>query len=410
MGTISRMTMPSEDLAGWNILPLAVRLGGVSPASGPTEPLDTPASTADSVPTIRGVRHVLGHHKAVAAWAEGPSYLQVTVLVDDAGRTASVGEDGSVIPGEAIEELAATVQRMTGQRLEPAHPHLRRALVLPVDAPELPMLAAASKTMFSAISHEGWSVVVADDDAGWWALQSGLTGPAIVVSSDGVERSIEVRLSTGENVADPTGTEPAVCRLLWGPQWTAVSAPEDSTAAARLTREVVDMCDARTSQVHSESVASIFDLDPVETKRLLNYVQGESTSLVLESVLQLLGLPVIAAKVVEGTKPVEQMDGVTRVEPGSAPHAFLQALTQRPTAAGIAPAVHRAVLRHPELLLAVAGLEAAAGTGLAAWARRSGRAAPALGALSALAFTDAAGLTAWYSAAKRRQTQDPTSR
>lgn len=401
------MTTPSH-LAGWNILPLAVRIDGVQPYSLPG---DLPAVTdkpAELVPTARGIRSVLDHHRAVAACAEGPSYLQVAVLVDDDGRTASVGQDGSVVAGDAVEELAATVHRMTGQSLEPLHPHLRRALVVHLDAPDLPVLAAASSVTFSAISRDGWSVVVTDDESGWWALRTGLAEPAIALSSDGAARSLEVLLGD----QDPAGytdkdQADAVCGLSWGPQWTAVSVAEDSSAAAELTREVVGICASRTSQVQIESVASVFDLDPTDTKRLANYVHGASSPLVLESVLQLLELPVIAAKVVEGAKSLEELDDAARYEPSSLPEAWIQSLTQEPTVHGLGASVHRTVLRRPELLLAVAGMQVAAGTGLAALARRAGQAAPALGALSALAFADAAGTTALYSVARKRKSQKP---
>ncbi|MDO5618300.1 hypothetical protein [Kocuria sp.] len=388
-------------LGGWNILPLAVRIDGVQPYTLPGDPAgDEPA---ELVPTPRGIRSVLGYHRAVAACAEGPSYLQVAVLVDDDGRTATVGADGSVVAGDAVEELAATVHRMTGQLLEPVHPHLRRALVVHLDAPELPLLAAAAQVGLTAVSRDGWSVVIPDDENGWWALRTGLAEPAIAVSSDGSARSLEVLLGD-EDPASYTDMDhvDAVCGLSWGPQWTAVSGAEDASAAAALTREVVGICGSRTTQVQIESVASVLDLDPVDTKRLANYVDGPSTPLVLESVLQLLGLPPLAAKIVEGAKDINDVEGVTHWEPGTTAQAFVQALTQKPTAAGVVPSLHRAVLKRPEILLAVAGLEVAAGTGLAALARRSGQAAPALGALSALAFTDAASMTAWYSAIRRR--------
>lgn len=394
-----------DPLAGWSILPLAVRIEGT--AAGPdvgTSHVESP-SNPELVPTARGIRSVLDHHKAVAACAEGPSYLQVAVLVDDAGRTASVASDGTVVPGDAVEELAATVHRMTGQQLEPVHPRLRRALVVDLDAPELPLLAATTKVGFQAVSREGWSILITDDEPGWWALRTGLTAPGVAISSDGAARSLEVLLG-GD--ADPAGytelsSADAVCGLSWGPQWQAVSAAEDTSDAAKLTREVMGICGAQTSQVQIESVASVFDLDPVDTKRLVNYVDGDSTPLVIESVLQLLGLPALAAKIVEGTKELDEIDGVQRIKPGSVRSAIARSLTEAPTAEGLAPSIHRAVLRRPEVLLAVAGIEAAAGTGLAALARRAGQAGPALGTLSALAFVEAAGMTAIYSAARRRK-------
>ncbi|ROZ61827.1 hypothetical protein EDL96_11960 [Kocuria soli] len=392
-------------LSGWSLVPLAVRIDGVQPYSQPGDPqVKDPSQPAELVPTARGIRTVLDHHRAVAACAEGPSYLQVAVLVDDDGRTATVAEDGSVVPGDAVEELVATVHRMTGQRLEAVHPQLRRALVINLDAPDLPLLAATAKVGFRAVSRDGWSIVVPDDENAWWLLRTGLMEVGVALSSDGAARSLEVLLGD----VDPAGhTElidtDAVCGLSWGPRWQAVSDDDATTAAGQLTREVVGICDADTSRVQIESVASVFDLDPVDTKRLANYVDGPSTPLVLESVLQLLGLPALAAKIVEGARDLEEIEGMTRVEPGTVRDALLKAFTESPTAEGVVPAVHRALLRRPELLLAMAGLELAAGTGLAALARRGGQVAPALGALSALAFTDAASTTAWYTAARRRK-------
>ncbi|WP_181954152.1 hypothetical protein [Kocuria coralli] len=395
-----------HELAGWSLLPLAVRIDGVQPYSLPGDPASTEA--AELVPTARGIRSVLDHHRAVAACAEGPSYLQVAVLVDDDGWTAAVAADGSVVPGDAVEELAATVHRMTGQQLEPVHPHLRRALVVDLDAPDLPLLAATAKVGFHAVSRNGWSIIVTDDERGWWALRTGLREAGVALSSDGAARSLEVLLGD----ADPAGythlsSVDAVCGLSWGPQWQSVSAADNASAAAQLTREVLGICATRTSEVQVESVASVFDLDPVDAKRLANYVSGASTPLVLESVLELLGLPALAAKIVEGSKSLDEIEGVMRVDPTSVPEAVLRALTESPTADGVAPAVRRALLRRPEILLAVAGLEVAAGTGLAALARRGGQIAPALGALSAVAFADAVGMTAWYSAVRRRSAPKP---
>lgn len=396
--------VPHQNLAGWNLVPLTVQIGAQGSRAISGDALEDP----QGLPTVSDIRLVLDQHKAVAAYAQGPAYLQVAVLVDDAGRTAAVGEDGSVVTGDAMEDLAASVQRMTGQSVEALHPQLRRVLVLHVDAPDLPMVAAATQVGFSAVSHQGWSVVIPDDENAWWALRTGFTGAGVALASDGSTRSLEVLLGC----SDPAGYTnlehaDAVCGLAWGPQWTAVSDDGDATAAGRLTREVVDMCGTRTTDVHSESVASVFDLDPVEAKRLANYVQGESTPLVLESVMQLLGLPVLAAKIVEGTKALEDIEGLERVEAGSESLAAVQALTRVPTTKGLGSRLQRTVLQRPELLLAVAGAEVVAGSGLAVLARRGGRASVALGALSAVVLTDAAGMTAWYSAAKRRKTKNP---
>ncbi len=411
-------------LDGWSVLPLAVRISGrtsvpdvdAADLLGPDTPEADPVG--GFVPTAQGIRKVLGHHRAVAASAEGPDYLQIAVLIDEDGRAATVGEHGAVVAGEGVEEIAASVHRITGQVLEPQHPRLRRALIVHADAPEMPLLASSAGVGFRAASRDGWSVVVADDDAAWWALRTGITGTAVALASDGAARSLEVLLdgdgvgradaartqSPGRVSAEAPGPDSgAACGLSWVPAWTAVSIDDDGTPAARLTREVIELCDGQTPQVHIESVASVFDLDPVQTTRLRNYVEGESSSLVLESVLQLLELPVLGAKIVEGQKPLEEIEGLQRYEPASVREALVQGLAQQPTGGGSLSALQARLARHPELLLAIAGTETAAGLGLAALARRGGRAGRVLGSLSGLAFADAATVSALYAAVRRQR-------
>lgn len=409
---------PGNDsgIGDWSVLPLSVRISGrstvpdidtadfFSPETEDSEPIGA------FVPTAQGIRKVLGHHRAVAASAEGPDYLQIAVLIDGTGRTATVGEHGRVIAGDGVEEIAATVHRITGQQLEPQHPRLRRALLQPLDAPELPLLASTAGLSFRAVSRDGWSIILADDEAGWWSLRTGARGIAVALASDGAARSLEVLLEPAdgdhrpsEDAAEFATAGAAACGLSWGPAWIPVSIDDDGTAAARLTREVVELCGGDTSQVHVESVASVFDLDPVQTTRLSNYVDGDSSSLVLESVLQLLQLPVLAAKLVEGQKTPEEIEGMTRYEPSPVPQALLKGLTQRPSGRGAWAQAYAVLAQRPGILLAIAGTETAAGVGLAALARRGGRGARVLGTLSGLAFTDAATVSALYAAMRRRR-------
>lgn len=405
-------------IGDWSVLPLSVRISSRSTVPDIDSADFFAPETEDSepigafVPTAQGIRKVLGHHRAVAASAEGPDYLQIAVLIDDTGRTATVGEHGRVVPGDGVEEIAATVHRITGQQLEPQHPRLRRALLQPLDAPQLPLLASTAGLSFRAVSRDGWSIILADDEASWWALRTSARGVAVVLASDGAARSLEVLLDPADGIgihrpsqddAAAARVGAAACGLSWGPAWIPVSIDDDGTAAARLTREVVELCGGDTSQVHVESVASVFDLDPVQTTRLRNYVEAASSSLVLESVLQLLGLPVLAAKLVEGQKSPEEIEGLTRYEPSSVPQALLRGLAQRPSGRGAWARAHAALSARPGILLAVAGTETAAGVGLAALARRGGRGARVLGTLSGLAFTDAAAVSALYAAMRRRR-------
>ena len=410
-------------LDGWSVLPLAVRISSRSSVPDVDGSDLLGPDTADAaeivgfVPTAQGICKVLGHHRAVAAAAEGSDYLQIAVLVDDQGRTATVGEHGAVVPGQGVEEIAASVHRITGQTLEPQHPRLQRALILHLDAPELPLLASSAGATFRAVSRDGWSVLVPDDDASWWALRTGVTGTAVALASDGAARSLEVLLDGADGVGrhpetarpDPTrisaesSGDRAACGLSWGPAWSAVSIDDDGTPAARLTREVLELCDGETTQMHVESVASVFDLDPVQTVRLRNYVDGETSSLVLESVLQLLELPVLAAKIVEGQKPLSEIEGLERFEPTSMREAVMQGLGMEPTDDSTFSRLQARLAERPEILLAAAGAQTAVGIGLAALGRRGGRGGLVLGTLSGLAFTDAASLSGLYAVLRRQR-------
>ncbi len=400
-------SLPADDIASptsaWDLVPATVLCA--------TE--DTASEGPGPRPTCEGMRKVIAHHRLISAYAEGPRATQLMFLADAEGRLAQGAEDGSVQPGCTLDELSETFVRMTGQQLQPEHPGLRRVLLVHLDAPELPVLAALSGTGFTAVSRHGWSVVVFDAEIDFWAVRTGLAETAVALSSDGATRSFEVLLA-GEDPASVTDLEAAdaVCALEWGPDWLpagGVSVEAEQTPAARFERDLVRLCSGGTSDLQIESVASVFDLDPAETNRLRNYVLGESTDLVLESVLQLLGLPVLAAKVVEGHRELTAAEGAEHYEPTGVGSALLRGMTTEPTGDGLFARYQRALVRRPELLLAVAGTETALGVGLAGAARRGGAGARVLGTLSAALLADAAAESAYYAAlrgARRRRNEE----
>ncbi|MEX5294429.1 hypothetical protein QYM41_04000 [Kocuria sp. CPCC 205268] len=403
--------LPADDIASptsaWDLVPATVLCA-------------TEATASDGSglrPTCEGMRKIIAHHRLISAYAEGPRATQLMFLADAEGRLAQAGEDGSVRPGCTLDEFSATLTRMTGQQLQPEHPGLRRVLLVRLDAPELPVLAALSGTGFTAVSRHGWSVVVFDAEVDFWAVRTGLAETAVALSSDGATRSVEVLLA-GEDPAAVTDLEAAdaVCALEWGPEWLpagGVAVEAEQTPAARFERDLVRLCSGGTSELQIESVASVFDLDPAETNRLRNYVRGGSTDLVLESVLQLLGLPVLAAKVVEGRRELAGAEGVEHYEPTGVASALLRGMTIEPTGDGLLARYQRALVRRPELLLALAGTETALGVGLAGAARRGGSGARVLGTLSAALLADAAAESAYYAAlrgARRRRGEErPTA-
>ncbi|MGQ1796946.1 hypothetical protein ACT4S5_07385 [Kocuria oceani] len=396
-------SLPADDVASstsaWDLVPATVVCA--------TE--TTAAQAPESRPTFEEMRAVIAGHRLISAYAEGPRATQLMFLADAEGRLARAAADGSVEAGCTLDELAGTLARTTGHQLQPEHPGLRRVLLVHLDAPDLPVLAALSGTGFTAVSRHGWSVVVFDAEVDFWTVRTGLAETAVALSSDGATRSFEVLLA-GEDPASVTDLEAAdaVCALEWGPEWRptgGAGAEAEETPAGRFERDLVRLCAGGTSELQTESVASVFDLDPAETNRLRNYVLGESTDLVLESVLQLLGLPALAAKVVEGSREITELEGAEHYEPAAVGAALLHGLTIEPTGDGLIARYQRALVRRPELLLALAGTETALGVGLAGAARRGGSGARVLGTLSAALLADAAAESAYYAALRGARTR-----
>ena len=400
-------SLPADDIASstseWDLVPATVPWA--AEAAGPGGPGQRP-----SPEELHGT---IARHRLIGARSEGPRATQLMFLADAEGRLARAGEDGSVEAGCTLDELAGSLARTTGRQLLPEHPGLRRVLLVHLDAPELPVLAALSGTGFTAVSRHGWSVVVFDDEVDFWAVRTGLAETAVALSSDGAARSVEILLG-GQDPAAVTDLESAdaVCVLEWGPEWEpagGVAAEGGPTPAAQFESDLVRLCSGGTSELQIESVASVFDLDPAETKRLRNYVLGDSTDLVLESVLQLVGLPVLAAKVVEGRREITEIEDARHYEPTAVGPALLRGMTIEPTGDGLLARYQRAVLRRPGLLLALAGTETALGVGLAGAARRGGAGARVLGTLSAALLADAAAESAYWAAVRgeRRRAAEP---
>ncbi|MFI7482879.1 hypothetical protein ACH9EU_10735 [Kocuria sp. M1R5S2] len=392
-------SLPADDIASptstWDLVPATVL--STTETDGPDRPEPRPA--------CEDVRPVIAGHRLIGACADGPRAAQLMFVSDAEGRLARAAEDGSVEPGCTLEELAGDLARSTGRQLHPENPGLRRVLLVRLDAPELPLLAALSGTGFTAVSRHGWSVVVFDGELDYWAVRTGLDETAVVLSSDGATRSFEVLLA-GEDPADVTELDSAdaVCVLEWGPPWQpagGLPAGSGRTPAGQFEQDLVRLCAGGTSELQIESVASVFDLDPAETNRLRNYVGGGSTDLVLESVLQLVGLPVLAAKIAEGRREMADLEDARHYEPTAMGPALLRGMTTEPTGDGLMARYQRAVLRRPELLLALAGTEAALGLGLAGAARRGGSGARVLGTLSAALLADAAAESAYWATVRR---------
>ncbi|MCT1917181.1 hypothetical protein [Kocuria rhizophila] len=300
-------------------------------------------------------------------------------------------------------------------------PAPRTVVLVLADAPELPFVASALGLGFTAVSRDGWSAVVLPEgaDPAGLAAAGDPRSIAVRLDSDGSARALRVyppvaaldahedwgtqfdELEESTTLRWPAVHEDSVAGLLAGARDAAGSdgPPEDRGTGG----------DAAASApggnlTAAASIASLCDLDPAQTARLENYARTASSALLLESVLQLLGLPVVAAKIVEGQREVSELDGVTHHEPRPAALSVLDAASVEPSGSDVLSRLQRAYVRRPGLLLALGSAEAVLGAGLAGLAARGGRSAKVLGSASALMLSDAALQAAlWASVRSRRK-------
>lgn len=288
-------------------------------------------------------------------------------------------------------------------------PAPRTVVLVRADAPRLPFVASALGTPLTAVSRDGWSAVVLPPgvDAAAVAAAGDPSRIAVEVFSDGAQRRLRVH---------PPVTALDAHRD-WGSQLAELARDTTITWSGdeRETTGAVDpdatdpdatdpgATDLRVAARSVASIASLCDLDPAATARLENYARTPSSALLLESVLQLLGLPVIAAKIVEGQRELDEVTGVAVYEPRRAGLSLLDSASVEPSGADVLSRIQRAYVRRPALLLALGGVELALGTGLAALAARGGRGSRALGSASALMFSDAALQTALWASVRGRK-------
>ena len=300
-------------------------------------------------------------------------------------------------------------------------PAPRSVLLVRADTPQLPFMATALGTGFTAVVRDGWSAVVLTDrvDPAALAAAGDPRSIAVRLDSDGSARALRVyppvatldsRRDWGAQFAElaaattlrwPAVHEDAVAELLSG---TRADASQPGAPAVDPGRDDDAARAPGANSTAVASIASLCDLDPAQTSRLENYARTASSALLLESVVQLLGLPPVAAKIVEGQRELSEIDGVADYAPRPTGLSLVDAASVEPTGNDVLSRIQRAYVRRPSLLLAVGGAEAVLGAGLAALAARGGRGAKVLGSASALMLSDAALQTAlWASVRSRRE-------
>ncbi|RKQ36585.1 hypothetical protein [Kocuria tytonis] len=309
--------------------------------------------------------------------------------------------------------------------------HARTVLLVRADAPQLPFVAAALGARFTAVTRDGWSAVLVPErlDPAALAAAGDPHSIAVELHSDGAARRLRVyppvavldaHRDWGDQLAELSGST----TLEWAPAEASPAAelvadarhgqdaasdgagpdvPEEAPGNDDAAAPAPRGADEARTVTAVESIASLCDLDPAATARLENYARTPSSALLLESVLQLLGLPTVAAKIVEGQRSLEELDGVGDYEPRSTGLSLLDSVSVEPSATDVLSRIQRAYVRRPGLLLALGGAEVALGAGLAGLAARGGRGARVFGSASALMFSDAALQAALWASVRARK-------
>lgn len=291
---------------------------------------------------------------------------------------------------------------MTDQQLH------RVAVLVHLDAPELPFLANLLDASFTAVTRNGWAVILPDDDLDTAFIAAVHPGEmCVAISSDGAERTLTVYPRTDSDRDEQAEFDHQMemgrtATLRWEAEHSDIAdilgAEGDSAPPRQVATDV-----ERDTKVAVEAIASICSLDAAATARLENYAATPSSGLLLESVLQLLGVPVVAAKLVESERSVDEMEDARHYEPKAFGLSLVDAVTTEPSGNDLASRIQRAYFRRPEILLAVGGAELVAGSTLAVLARRGGRGSRVLGTASAVLLTDAAGQAALWAAVRARK-------
>ncbi|MBE8527427.1 hypothetical protein ILP97_59920, partial [Amycolatopsis sp. H6(2020)] len=141
----------------------------------------------------------------------------------------------------------------------------------------------------------GWSLAAGTDYEDLVELLDAVDAPAVLLDTDGEHRALTV---LGQD-ADPVTLE-------WGPVRTSVATYPEDSPAGRLQAQVSGLASQpRRDAARRGAVAALaerFRLDAPSARRLAGYAEDATGRYAPESVLQLLGLPEDAAKILDGRR------------------------------------------------------------------------------------------------------------
>lgn len=288
-------------------------------------------------------------------------FVLTVEVEDDEFVTAQLGEDGVLRPGTNFEEFAAELMEELPTRgglcaTQDSYSYsvpvttLGEELTLDADSevaalielemPDVPALVAQSLTVGPVDvvpADNGWSLISCDPVSMLHILQN-LGKPAIVAESTEYSQHLAfvVPGDNGRN-EEPTGDwsewmnrvvgtpvphdvdAGAIINLVWGPAKKQTRyLPRESFALDTLwllpgilpePLNFVQMND------EIENLTWFYGLDETASKRLRNYVESSDSELGMESVLQLLGLPLELSKVAQGRVDMESIPGHRSLAP-----------------------------------------------------------------------------------------------
>ncbi|MFI8595981.1 hypothetical protein ACIGDM_01550 [Rothia koreensis] len=207
-----------------------------------------------------------------------------------------------------------------------------------------------------APSGDRWIVVTCEFYEDLLALVDELPRRAVVLDTDGEHRAATFCPSVGEPVS-----------LAWGPVRGAVATyPSDSPAGA-LQSEIAGQEEAEVREAARtravENLTEAFGLDDVGARRLEKYAADDNGRYAPESVLQLLGLSDLPAKVIDGRKSLSDQPGYEKFDPS----------TESEDAPDPVSDLHASVRLSETVRRGGWALATAAGVGLGAWILRRKR-------------------------------------
>lgn len=271
----------------------------------------------------------------------------------------SVGEDLDALMEQILEVpgLEYASWQTGGERTE----HPEAVAMLRTRRAVLPLLISrisAHGWFDVAAADQDWELVAAQDYEELLELVDATDVDAVVLDTDGEHRALTFC---------PAGSEPIT--LEWGPVRDAVTDYPEGSPAELLQAEATGRREAALHEAARvagvATLAEAYALDPVGRRRLEQYARDANGRYAPESVLQLLGLPDLAAKVLDGRRVLAQRPDHERLRYEGVGRAYWTASQDTARRAGLRAADE--ARRNPWAVAAALGI------GLGAWALRRRR-------------------------------------